>query len=418
MIVYQVLTRLWGSGKFSAFDSRSLGFLKDLGVTHVWYTGVLRHSSGKDYVKGDIGSPYSIADYYDVNPYLANKEEDRVAEFERLIKRTHKAGMKVLLDFVPNHVSPDYSDTHGGIPTLGRHDYEWTDTDKIDFSQRRSWDALEDIVSYWCSKGVDGFRCDMVELVPVGFFAEMIERTRKDYPDTIFIGECYNFANYSEYLNRGHFDYLYDKSGMYDILRGVVAGDRPASDITGNWQKLGPLQGRMLNFLENHDEQRVASPWFAGSAVRGYCALAVSALFFPAPFMLYFGQEVGEAALDGHEGRTSIFSEARHLRPYAALSPYQSEVLQRYKEVIHLAAELEGASNYDLGYCQSRRSGFDRDRHFAFMRYSADKSVLVVCNFSPEDAEMTVTVPSEAPQDFGAEVKVEVPAWDFTILRK
>ena len=253
MIVYQVLARLFGSGRFSAFDSRSLGFLKDLGITHIWYTGVLRHSSGKDYVKGNIGSPYSITDYYDVNPYLANNEEDRMAEFERLINRTHKAGMKVILDLIPNHVSPDYSDSHGGIPTLGRHDYDWTDTDKIDYSDRRSWDALENIVSYWCSKGVDGFRCDMVELVPVRFFSEMITRTRKDYPGTVFIGECYDFANYATYLNQGHFDYLYDKSGMYDTLRGVVAGDRPASDITANWQKLGPLQGRMLNFLENHD---------------------------------------------------------------------------------------------------------------------------------------------------------------------
>ena len=418
MIIYQVLARLFGSGKFSAFDSRSLGFLKDLGITHVWYTGVLRHSSGKPYVKGEIGSPYSIADYYDVNPYLANKEEDRLAEFERLIKRTHKAGMKVILDLVPNHVSPDYSDSHGGIPTLGRYDYDWTDTDKIDFSKRRSWDALEDIVSFWCSKGVDGFRCDMIELVPVDFFAEMIARTRQKYPGTVFIGECYVISNYESYLNTGHFDYLYDKSGLYDTLRGVVAEQRPAYDITANWQMLGPLQGRMLNFLENHDEQRIASPWFAGSAKKGYCALAVSALFFPAPFMLYFGQECGEAALDGHEGRTSIFENVAHIRPYGKLGVYQQEVLARYREVLHLASELEGAANFDLGYFQSERLGFDRRRHFAFLRYTDENCVLVACNFSSEDAEMTLCIPSDAPQALGSEVKVNIPAWDFVVLRK
>lgn len=418
MIVYQVLARLFGSGRFSAFDSRSLGFLKDLGITHIWYTGVLRHSSGKDYVKGNIGSPYSITDYYDVNPYLANNEEDRMAEFERLINRTHKAGMKVILDLIPNHVSPDYSDSHGGIPTLGRHDYDWTDTDKIDYSDRRSWDALENIVSYWCSKGVDGFRCDMVELVPVRFFSEMITRTRKDYPGTVFIGECYDFANYATYLNQGHFDYLYDKSGMYDTLRGVVAGDRPASDITANWQKLGPLQGRMLNFLENHDEQRIASPWFAGSAKRGYCALAVSALFFPAPFMLYFGQEIGEAALDGHEGRTSIFDEAAHIRPFGKLGAYQHEVLQRYREVLHLAGELEGSANFDLCYCQKQRDGFDSCKHFAFLRYNDSIQVLIACNFSSSEAEMKLRIPSEATQVFGNELVVNIPAWDFIVLRK
>ena len=139
MTVYQVLTRLWGSGKFSAFDSRSLAYLNQLGVTHVWYTGVLRHSSGKNYVKGNIGSPYSIVDYYDVNPYLADNEDKRMDEFGRLVKRTHKAGMKVLIDLIPNHVAPDYSDSHGGIPTLGRYDYDWTDTDNIDFSNKSKW---------------------------------------------------------------------------------------------------------------------------------------------------------------------------------------------------------------------------------------------------------------------------------------
>ena len=418
MTVYQVLTRLWGSGKFSAFDSRSLAYLNQLGVTHVWYTGVLRHSSGKNYVKGNIGSPYSIVDYYDVNPYLADNEDKRMDEFERLVKRTHKAGMKVLIDLIPNHVSPDYSDSHGGIPTLGRYDYDWSDTDKIDFSNTRAWTALEDIVSFWCSKGVDGFRCDMVELVPLPFFSRMIGHVRASYPDTIFIGECYDVRNYEPYIRYGHFDYLYDKSGLYDTLRGIIAGYRSAMDISYNWQYLGSLQPHMLNFLENHDEQRLASPYFAGSPQNAYCALAVSALFYPAPFMLYFGQEVGEDAADGPSGRTSIFDETRHLRPYGRRSAAQNEVLKRYREVLSLSKEFDGASNYDLCYCQDRSAGFDPSVHFAFLRYSSDKALLVVCNFSSKAASLTVTIPPQAPQAFGSQVHLDIPARDFAILRK
>ena len=115
-IIYQLLPRLWGSGKFSSVNAESLDYIKGLGVSHIWYTGIIRHaslSSGEKVVKGDAGSPYAITDYFDVNPYLADNKDKRLEEFVELVNRTHSAGMKVLVDFVPNHVAREYKGVLG-----------------------------------------------------------------------------------------------------------------------------------------------------------------------------------------------------------------------------------------------------------------------------------------------------------------
>ena len=418
MLIYQVLTRLWRSGKMSGFDQASFDYLRSLGVSHVWYTGIIRHSIGKPYVKGGLGSPYSIIDYYDVNPYLADNPDDRMGEFEDLVRRTHEAGLKVIIDFVPNHVSPDYSDAHGGLQTLHRCDYDWTDTDKIDYDRPDNWDRLLAIVRYWASKGVDGFRCDMAELVPVEFWRYLILGAKQTNPGLEFIAEVYETASYDKYIYSACFDLLYDKSGLYDTLREVVSGAGMAWDITGVWQKLGPLQPHMLNFLENHDEQRLASPWFAGSPEKGFAALAVSALFYPCPFMLYFGQELGEAAHDGPNGRTSIFDDQRHIDPLAPLSEHQKKVLEVYSRVLNLREELAGADNFDLCYFQKAALGFDMRRHFAFIRHDGQRTVVVFANFSDKPASVCLRIPPEAPRAFGSEVMAEAGPWDFQILRK
>lgn len=417
MIIYQVLTRLFREGKFSSFDKASFEYFTSLGITHIWYTGVIRHSYGKSYVKGNPGSPYSISDYYDVNSYLADDGRRRMKEFDALICRTHGAGFKAILDFVPNHVSPDYSDTHGGLVTLRRHDCDWSDTDKIDYSCRENWGKLLDIICFWADRGVDGFRCDMAELVPLDFWKWLIYRAKSKYPQLEFIAEVYNISSYGAFCHAG-FDHLYDKSGLYDTLRSIVSRGAPASLITKNWQRLGPLQARMLNFLENHDEQRLASKFFAGSAYAGFAALAVSALFYPCPFMLYFGQETGENAADSPDGRTSIFDWSRKIDPLAPLSPDAENVLERYREVLALKASFGGAPNYDLCYAQDASTGFDVRKHFAFMRYTSSRCLLILANFSHEDAEISLYVPPQAPQCFGSQVRMRVSAGDFAFLCK
>ena len=404
-IIYQMLPRLWGNdkvrpkkngglsdngtGKFSDIDVSSLEYLKWLGCSHVWYTGVIRHStqasedgctpSHPQFVKGKAGSPYAICDYYDVNVYLADNPEDRMVEFEQLIKRTHEAGLKVIIDFVPNHVARDYGKITptSGHPVLGADDdktvhwkesndffyypgealrlptecpkgmepfseipamatgnncyspcpsvNDWYETVKINYcdTHNSTWDKMLDILLFWASKGVDGFRCDMVELVPPQFFTWAISKVKDAYKDIIFVAEVYKKELYKQYIREVGFDYLYDKSGLYDTLKSVV--DKTVNDngmpvelwqsatgITRNWQYLSDLQPYMLNFLENHDEQRFASEFFGKDARNTFAPLFVSLYLNTAPFMIYFGEETGEAGMDeegfsGRDGRTTIF---------------------------------------------------------------------------------------------------------------
>lgn len=423
-IIYQTLTRLWGDGKMSSWDSRSLDYVKSLGCDYIWFMGIPRHATGEDFVKGDPGSPYSISDWKDVNPYLADKPSERMEEFSSLVARTHSAGLKCLIDFIPNHVAKDY---RGKICHFDYCDYDWTDTVKNDWSSPQTLDAAIDILRFWASKGVDGFRCDMVELVPVEPFKTLISALKDEFPDILFIAEVYNKDNYRQYIDYVGFDLLYDKSGSYDILRSIVSNGTGAVALTCNWQRLQDLQPKMLNFLENHDEQRIASPWFAGKASNAFAALAFSLLYNDASFMLYFGQEVGEDASEGHEGRTSIFNWCHpayvsQLHEYAvkgkALPGSTGSIFGRYKEFLEYASLpvfREGAT-WDLCYCQPAGSGFDPDRHFAFLRFNDEEAILVVCNFSDREMSASIIIPPEVPAGEGI-YQVQVPPKD-AVLQK
>ena len=426
--IYQVLPRIWGKGKFSDWDKKTFDYLKSLGVSAIWYTGVIRHATGASFVKGNPGSPYSIEDYHDVNPYLADNPSRRMDEFRNLVSRTHRNGLKVLIDFVPNHVSPTCRD-------LAVHDfcdYDWTDTRKVDYGQPETWQKMLEIVLFWASTGVDGMRCDMVEMVPPEFFKWLIAGVRARYRGFIFIGEVYDKGNYRRYVEELGFDYLYDKSGSYDILRSIICNGSSARNLTWNWQGLQDLQPSMLNFLENHDEQRLASPWFAGSPQKGYAALAFSALYNEAAFMLYAGQEIGEDAADGAGGRTSIFDRVfpaslrrlcRFIHTGEGLRPSELSALGRYRALLPLRTSplFSKGAVYDLCYCNSPLSGFDPETQFAFLRYTESESALVFCNFSDRAAEAVVKIPRELREQKGspalkAAVAVRADSWDYQII--
>ena len=416
MIIYQVLPRLWGKGKFSDWKAPAFNYLKSLGVDTLWLTGVPRHACGKDYVKGDPGSPYSISSYYDVNPYLADDCERRLEEFKALVKRAHKAGLRIITDLVPNHVSPDCTD----VPTLPYCDYDWTDTRKIDYSKREAWEAMLRICLFWAGLGVDGFRCDMVELVPRDFLAWLISSVRKERPGFIFIAEAYEKGNYRPLIEEAGFDLLYDKSGYYDISRGIITEGWSARALTSNWQWLGGLQPHMLNFLENHDEQRLASPFFAADPRKGYAALAYGALFGKASYMIYAGQEFGEAAAESSDGRTSIFNWVKVESLQGSPLPHKgNEILEHYRNILQLASSLQGLQNWDLCYCNEESPGFDPDRHSAFLRYGEDGATLVLCNFSDRRAVATIVIPEELKQASALplpdSVHMEADPWDAGI---
>lgn len=537
VIIYQMLPRLWGNiggknikngtlkdngcGKFSSIDTISLEYLRSLGVSHVWYTGIIRHAtaedsdgctpSSADWVKGRAGSPYSITDYYDVNPYLADEPENRMEEFHKLVERTHAAGLKVIIDFVPNHVARDYGrfaaahPAPTGMAALGESDdksvhwkdsndffyypgiplalpiqnqtymempaiasgnsytsspgvNDWYDTIKLNYcdSHTETWEKMYDIVNFWAGQGVDGFRCDMVELVPQAFFKWLISRIKKDRPNLLFVAEVYQKTLYSKYIREIGFDLLYDKSGIYDTLRAIVEKNakdsgvpvedwQSAKRITWNWQSLGDLQPYMLNFLENHDEQRFASDFFGCNARNSYAALYTALYMNNAPFMLYAGEEVGERGMDnegfsGRDGRTSIFdwwapSSLTRLYKYIhgekkALTPEEETMLDTYRKALKFAAEDNAVSKgtfYDLCYCNYASDGFNPDRHFAFLRDFEDETLLIVCNFSKNDADMKISIPEHAfnwmkmpeSEEFNhtTPVSVHVPATNGVIIK-
>ena len=498
IIIYQIFTRLYGNrnttrqengsiaengcGKMNGFTPMTLKKIREMGVSHIWYTGIIRHATQTDYtaygipknhpaiVKGKAGSPYAITDYYDIDPDLAVEVNQRMQEFEQLIDRTHKEGMKVIIDFVPNHVARQYHSIckPEGVKDLGEEDdpqhgfdpqnnfyycpgerftpyfdlyhgenepyheepakatgndcfhnapgvNDWYETVKLNYGLDyyagrvgyfnpipNTWSKMTDILLFWARKGVDGFRCDMAEMVPAAFWQWATDKVKFAYPKTIFIGEVYNPAEYRNYLSAG-FDYLYDKVGMYDTLREVMRGNLSTAAITGAWQATDDIRDHMLYFLENHDEQRIASSFFAGEAQKGAPALVVSALLHQNPLMIYFGQEYGERGMDkegysGNDGRTTIFdywSVDTIVRAAERKLTAQEKCLKTfYDKVISIAttekAIVNGAS-FDLMYVNGQYN-----HEYAFIRKAGTEVLLVVSNFTDSNQTVGITIPGHA----------------------
>jgi glycosidase len=464
------------------FTPTVLKNLRELGVSHVWYTGIIRHATQTDYtaygipknhpaiVKGKAGSPYAITDYYDIDPDLAVDVNHRMLEFEQLIERTHQAGMKVIIDFVPNHVARQYHSIckPEGVKDLGEEDNpkngfdpqnnfyycpgqrftpyfdlyhgeqepyieepakatgndcfhnapgtnDWYETVKLNYGLDyyagrvghftpipNTWSKMTDILLFWAKKGVDGFRCDMAEMVPAAFWQWATDKVKFAYPQIIFVGEVYNPAEYRNYLAAG-FDYLYDKVGMYDTLREVMQGHRSTHAITGAWQATDDIRDHMLYFLENHDEQRIASSFFVGDAQKGVPGLVVSALLQQNPMMIYFGQEYGERGMEkegfsGNDGRTTIFDywsvDTIVRAAQRKLTAQEKQLKTIYDKVISIAtnekAIVSGAC-FDLMYVNGQYN-----HEYAFIRKAGAEVLLVVANFADSDQTVGITIPGHA----------------------
>lgn len=460
-LIYQLLPRLFGnlredvipggslerngSGCLEDIDDAVLAALRKLSITHLWFTGVVDHATaGDEGVKGEAGSPYAIRDYYRICRYLS-RSDDAMQAYEALLARTRAAGMVPLMDFVPNHVARCYfSDTKNFedcnyYPGKG-FDYDWSDTAKLNYENKDTWEKMRDILLFWLGKGVGGFRCDMVHLVPVAFWQWLFPQIRQHYPDAVFIAEIYSPELYGAYLDAG-FDYLYDKVGLYDTLRNVLDHKQSASDISLNWMRLGNHQTRMLNFLENHDEQRLASPFFAGSPWKALPALYVSLFFNTVPFMIYFGQELGEAGMDqegfsGVDGRTTIFDfwSVASVRAwlkgvregdserYLSTETCQLQCLYRRLLLEAMRPVFREGKTFDLQYANPHSDVYDPRYHFAFLRGHDGEVELVCVNFSDWDARVQIGVPSAAAGYLGVTqlpttVMVEVGSWNGCIVK-
>ena len=498
VIIYQIFTRLFGNrnvtrkvdgtiaengcGKLADFTPKVLKDIAAMGVSHVWYTGIIRHATQTDYskygvprqhpavVKGKAGSPYAITDYYDVDPDLAVNVDERMQEFEQLVERTHAAGLKMVIDFVPNHVARQYHSVckPQGVVDLGADDdpqqgfnpqnnfyycpgerftpffdlyqgekepyieepakatgndhfdnapskTDWYETVKlnygVDYYAGRigyfdpipdTWYKMTEILLFWASKGVDAFRCDMAEMVPAEFWRFATKTVREDFPDIKFIGEVYNPYDYRRYLLNG-FDWLYDKVGMYDTMRSVICHHAPTSAISNAWQQTDDIREHMLYFLENHDEQRIASDFFAADGRKGVPAMIASVLMQQNPFMLYAGEEYGERGMDregfsGNDGRTTIFDywsvDTLCRAAQKKLTVDEQQLFDIHKKTMLIARKEKAVSDgafFDLMYVNGHLQ-----RQYAFLRKADNDLLLVVSNFDDQDVDVDVNLPAHA----------------------
>lgn len=467
-----------GCGTFVAITPKVLQQIKDLGATHVWYTGVIRHATAEynnpTITKGKAGSPYAITDYYDVDPDLAVDQEKRMAEFEGLIRRTHKAGLQVVIDFIPNHVSREYKSLckPKGFRDLGEDDHpewafsplnnfyyipgerfqptfaiegyeeypakvtgndcftphptenDWYETVKLNYGVHYmgggekqfdpipdTWQKMIKILNFWARKGVDVFRVDMAEMVPIEFWRWVIPYLHSFFPEVQFIGECYNPDLYRSFLDAG-FNYLYDKVGMYDYLRGVTSKNWPVSGLTQQWQRTDDIRDKMLYFMENHDEQRIASGFFCGRGICAEPAMIVAATLGTNPVLIWAGQELGEKGMDlegfsGMDGRTTIFDYwgVKSLQAWSnkgkwdgkGLDDEQKELRAFYQKLLTIARDNPAVAEgqmYDLEYAQGE--GFDPHEEYAYIRKHGDEVLLFVLNFHDRELPTKVRIPREA----------------------
>ncbi len=521
IIIYQLLPRLFGNtfeqviingsreengcGKFNDISTTALRELKAFGITHIWLTGIIRHatlsgypqynlpSSHPDIVKGNAGSPYAINDYYDVDPDLAVNVPGRLSELGQLIERIHDTGMKVIIDFIPNHVARDYRSHQlpHGCRDLGENDdqrqffsasnnfyyfpgerfrirnlvnrsnepysemparatgndvfrpdpdiNDWYETVKLNYGidylnnathfypLPDTWIKMTEILLFWSAKGVDGFRCDMAGMVPVDFWHYSISQVKTEFPDILFIAELYEPSKYRDYLETGFFDYLYDKVDLYDTLRAVIEGRSSTTAISKVWQSLEGQDDAMLRFLENHDEQRIASRHFAHDSWKGLPGMAVAALLNQGPVMIYSGQEVGERAegisgFSGDDGRTSIFD-------YTAMPEFQKWYNQgrcdgqflsetgkslrtAYSDLLLLSSRYPVFANgrlYDLMYFNGDNPLIHKI--FAFLRYGGtgeDAVFLVIVSFDQAVKTVRIKIPEHALKTVGLESKQRI----------
>ena len=525
-VVYQVFTRLFGNtnttnkpwgtieengvGKFNDFTDKALNEIKDLGVTHIWYTGVPHHNVIRDYtkfgisnddpdiVKGRAGSPYAVKDYYNVNPDLAENVENRLEEFKALIDRTHKVGMKVIIDIVPNHVARNYQSLTNpeGVEDFGASDdksktyevnnnfyynpgeefkvpeflngylplggekhplsdkkfteipakwtgngarasqpgfYDWYETVKVNYGVNPdgkkdfdelpdgfdnedykkhfdfwsdktvpdSWKKFRDIALYWTDFGVDGFRFDMAEMVPVEFWSYMNSSIKMKNPEAYLLAEVYNPSLYRDYIKKGKMDYLYDKVQLYDTIKHVMQGHGSTDNIPPIQEELKDIEHHMLHFLENHDEQRIASPDFAGNPEKGKPAMVVSATISSSPTLMYFAQEFGEAGEEdagfGSPTRTSIFD-------YVGVPTLQRWVNDKkfdggqssdeekalrdfYKRLLNYTISSSAlAGNYQDIHAHNRyNTEWYNDKVLSFVRWSEDEKLIIISNFNADN---------------------------------
>jgi glycosidase len=373
--IYSVYLRSFSKeGNFAGLEKR-IPELKELGVTVLWLMPI--HPVGLKNRKGTLGSPYAVQDYYGINP-----EFGTMKDFKKLLAVVHKNGMKLIIDLVANHTSwdsklinehPEWF-TRDEKGTIIPPNADWTDVADLDFSKPGLRKYLIDMMKWWVKDvGIDGFRCDVAELVPTDFWNDARNELNKIKP-VMMLSE----GSIPEHHAKA-FDLTYAWN-TYDVLDVLLKGKRPATlidELLKNEHLQFPTSSLRMRFTTNHDKNAWDAPAITKFGLDGLKLAAVFVNTIPGVPMLYTGEEVAnDRKLDLFEKVGVDWTRSR-------------EVGELYRKLFNLRKQNKALSR---GEMIRLTSNFDDDV-YAFARVSGKDRVVVVLNFSDEPRFTSVNVP-------------------------
>ncbi len=377
-VIYEVYLRSFSKeGNFKALEAR-IPELKKLGVTVVWLMPI--HPVGKINRKGTLGSPYSVRDYYAVNPEFGTLDD-----FQSLVNVIHQQGLKVIIDLVTDHTAWDNTMlkehpewyTHDFTGKIISPNPDWTDVAGLNYNQAGLRTYMIEMMKYWIRDiGIDGFRCDVAELVPTDFW----ESARKEL-DEIKPVMMLSEGSIPEHHIRA-FDITYSWN-VYDVLQNVIKGLIPATifdEILKTESHQYPQNSLRMRFNTNHDKNAWDAPAVEKFTPQGAKATAVLAFTYPGVPLIYNGEEVG------NEKKLSLFEKVN-------IDWSKGEDFRAlYKSLGLLRREHPALRQGAYTFIQNS----DNERVFSFIRMKEKDTVLVAINFSLVEVKTDLMLPTDS----------------------
>lgn len=369
--IYEINVRQFSaSGKFSAVTA-DLPRLKALGVDILWLMPI--HPIGELHRKGSLGSYYAAKDYMAVNPEFGTEQDLR-----DLVAAAHQLGQRVILDWVPNHVSPDnpltkthpeffWRDDKGNLTPP--HGTDWTDVVQFDFNAPGLLDYQANVLLHWVKNfGIDGFRCDVAWGLPTPFWNEVTKRVRAAKPDVFFLAEA---ELPQQQVAAFNLSYGFD---LHHAMNQVAQGKKSASGIDealAKFRATFPRGGALMVFTSSHDENSWAGTEFDRMGA-GYAPFAVLTFLLDGMPMIYNGQEVGlDRRLEFFERDPIVWPKETH--PTTKLYQVMTK-LRREHPALHTGSPMRHLDTTDNA------------TFYVVERAAGDKKVVGIFNLTAKDS--------------------------------
>ena len=388
-VVYEMNVRQYTPEGTFAAARQELPRLAEMGVDIVWLMPI--YPIGVEGRKGTLGSYYAVKDYCNINPEFGTLED-----FDNFVAEAHRLGLRVVIDWVANHTSPDAvwesdkpadwyeCDTEGNTTFTA----DWSDTANLNYENKDVWKGMQDALRFWMERGIDGFRCDMACEVPLEFWQETIAGLRADYPQMYWLAEGEEPLLHS--LSDFNASYSWE---LHHMMNSIARGEQGIPELLEYLEKDAqrqPEDAFRLMFTSNHDENSWAGTEFErmGDAVK-----VMAVLTFTLPDgqpLIYTGQEMGW-------NKRFEFFEKDHVPAWE-----KNEYFDFYKELI------------DIRHNNPALAAGGKGGKFEVV--SAEDGVLVFTRTLPEN-KVTVKVELKAPwgweitSEHGPVERVEPLSW-------